>query len=209
MNSTDNNLQIPADPLEGLSRWLKEAEAQKLSEPNAMTLATVGADGRPSARIVLFKGFSSRENGERGLRFFTNFESRKARELLLKPQVSLVFHWASMARQIRIEGSVEKVSRAESEAYFKSRARGSQIGAWASPQSQTIEKREDLERLVADIEERFKGAEIPCPENWGGFRVIPERIEFWQGSTHRLHDRLVFTKTASQTGGWKMQRLAP
>ena len=201
-----NQAALPQDPMDGLQLWLKEAETAGMPEPTAMTLATVGQDLRPSARIVLFKGFSRDERGHRCPRFFTNYESRKSLELVSNSHVALVFHWTTMQRQIRIEGVVERVSRAESEEYFRSRPRGSQIGAWASPQSRLIDNREELDRLVSEIEAKFDGQVIPCPPNWGGWRVIPERIEFWQGIPNRLHDRFVFER---KDGVWACARLAP
>lgn len=202
----DQALSLPKDPIDGLLQWLKEAEKAGIAEPTAMTLATVSSDLRPSARIVLFKGLSKNAMGLRSPRFFTNYESRKSSELSANPRVSLVFHWATQARQIRIEGLAEKVSRAESEEYFNSRGRGSQIGAWASPQSKEIPDRATLDRLVESIEEKFKGKAVTCPPNWGGWCVVPERIEFWQGVENRLHDRFVFTRSGKQ---WSVARLAP
>ncbi|MES2854319.1 MAG: pyridoxamine 5'-phosphate oxidase, partial [Bdellovibrionota bacterium] len=149
---------------------------------------------------------SQTELGERAPRFFTNYESRKSNDMTSNPHVSLVFHWGPMQRQIRIEGVVERVSRGESEIYFDSRERGSQIGAWASPQSHSIQSREELEQIVKDVEARFKDQKVVCPPHWGGWRVVPERIEFWQGVKNRLHDRFVFTKSAE---GWNVTRLAP
>ena len=204
--SNEHDLNLPADPIDGLLLWLSEAEKAGLSEPNAMTLATVDKDGKPSARIVLFKGLSKDSSGRRSPRFFTNYQSRKSRDLEAHPVASLVFHWASQARQIRIEGRVEKTSREESEAYFASRGRGSQIGAWASPQSEAIASREQLDQLVVDTEKKFEGKAIPCPPHWGGWRIIPDRIEFWQGVTNRLHDRFVYTW---ENGTWSRARLAP
>ncbi len=205
MEIADNNLQLPTDPMEGLSLWLKEAESGGMPEPTAMTLATVSPSGQPSARIVLFKGFSQ-QGGERFPRFFTNYESRKSREMETNPHVCLVFHWAKQERQIRIEGVVEKLSRDESDGYFQSRARGSRIGAWASPQSRPIASRSELEKLVSEFETKFKEGDVPLPPYWGGWRVRPTRVEFWNGGSHRLHDRFAFEKTSH---GWNVSRLAP
>jgi pyridoxamine 5'-phosphate oxidase len=206
MKTGDNNLNLPLDPIEGLNLWLRAAEEANLLEPTAMTLATATKDGRPSARIVLFKGFSEDSTGRKAPRFFTNYTSRKSEELLENPRAALVFFWAAQARQIRVEGKVEKLSDAESDQYFQSRPRGSRIGAWASPQSQKIEGRERLDDLVAETEDRFDGKEIPCPPFWGGWRLIPERMEFWQGVNHRLHDRFVFEWTGQE---WISARVAP
>lgn len=202
----DHDLLLPADPIDGLMTWLKEAEAKGLPEPTAMTLATVGQNGKPSARIVLFKGLSQSQSGRRCPRFFTNYESRKSSEIEVRPDIALAFHWTTLQRQLRIEGRCEKVSPEESNAYFQSRARGSQIGAWSSPQSEEIPDRETLERLVKETEERFGDGPIPCPPFWGGWRVVPTRIEFWQGQTFRLHDRIVYEWV---DGAWITKRLAP
>lgn len=202
----EHDLQLPVDPIDGLNLWLKEAEAKGLPEPTAMTLATIGFDGRPSARIVLYKGTSTNEQGRKCPRFVTNYESRKSREIEANPDVALVFHWTTMQRQIRVEGRAEKLSAAESDAYFQQRARGSQIGAWASPQSRIIPDRETLEKLVADTEKKFGEGPIPRPEFWGGWRVVPTAIEFWQGQTYRLHDRIRYIWSGS---AWVTERLAP
>jgi pyridoxamine 5'-phosphate oxidase len=198
--------QLPPDPVDGLLLWLNDAEKSGQYEPTAMTLATIGQDLMPAARIVLFKGLSQNALGIRSPRFFTNYNGRKSQEMIAHPRVALVFHWASMQRQIRVEGIVEKISREESETYFNSRARGSQIGAWASPQSHTLKDRAELDAIVAAVEEKFEGQEIPCPTFWGGWRVVPERIEFWQGVPNRLHDRFAFTRKDS---AWAVERLAP
>ncbi|MCW5933459.1 MAG: pyridoxamine 5'-phosphate oxidase [Fimbriimonadia bacterium] len=190
------------NPLVQFERWLKDATQSGYIEPNAMTLATCDSRGIPSARVVLLRGFD-----EHGFVFYTNYESRKGRELSENPHASLVFWWNLLERQIRIEGRVEKVSEEESNAYFAGRPRGSQIGAWVSEQSQVIEGRETLEQLKAAYEQQFEGIEVPRPPYWGGFRVVPESIEFWQGRRNRLHDRLRYRKTES--GIWIIERLSP
>ena len=202
----EHDLHLPIDPIDGLNGWLKEAEEKGLPEPTAMTLATIGLDGKPSARIVLYKGTSPNSEGRRCPRFVTNYESRKSQEIEKNPDVALVFHWTTLQRQIRVEGRAEKISAAESDAYFQKRARGSQIGAWASPQSQVIPNREMLDRLVEETEARFAEGPIPRPEFWGGWRVVPTAIEFWQGQTYRLHDRIRYVWKGS---AWVTERLAP
>ncbi len=190
------------DPLAQFAVWFQEALNSQLIEPNAMTLATATSDGRPSARTVLLKGF-----GKQGFVFYTNYESRKGRELVENPQAALLFTWLELERQIRIEGRVEKVSPTESLAYFQSRPKGSQIGAWASPQSRVIESRDVLENRVADLVRDYGQAEaLPLPPFWGGFRLVPEAIEFWQGRESRLHDRICYTQDGEK---WKIARLAP
>ena len=175
-----------------------------------MTLSTVSNQGQPSSRIVYFKGLSSSTSGVRCPRFFTNYESQKSQEMLENPRVSLLFYWPVQWRQVRIEGRVEKVSYEESDAYFQSRARGSRIGAWASPQSSVIQSRSALETRVDEVTKRFEGKDIPCPPFWGGWRVVPSRIEFWHGGESRLHDREVYERSGqSQDGVWKRMRLAP
>ena len=190
------------DPFVQFARWLGDATLAGVDEPTAMVLSTVGADGRPSSRAVLLKGT---DHG--GFVFFTNHDSRKARELAANPQAALVFLWPALHRQVRVTGRVGAVSAEESDAYFASRPRGSRIGAWASPQSRAIESRETLEHLVAACEARFADRDdIPRPPHWGGFRLLPDAIEFWQGRPSRLHDRLRYEAVDD---GWRVVRLAP
>jgi len=196
-----NEDQVAADPIVQFNQWFEEAVKSGQPEVDAMTLSTATPDGRVSARIVLLKGCD-----ERGFVFFTNYESRKSRELTINPRAALTFYWHALHRQVRIEGEVEKVPARESEDYFQTRPRGSQIGAWASPQSEEIANRTELERRVAGIEERFKDGAVNCPPFWGGFRVKPASIEFWQGRESRLHDRILYTL---RNGKWRISRLAP
>lgn len=193
--------QAPDEPLALFRNWFEEALRAELTEPNAMVLATVDASGRPSARVVLLKDFN-----EAGFVFYTNYESRKGKELAQNPWAALVFWWAELMRQVRIEGRVEKVPAEESDAYFQTRPRESQLGAWASPQSQVVPDRATLEQRVAEWARQFNGRKIPRPPHWGGYRVVPEVIEFWQGRSGRLHDRLRYRRT---TQGWVRERLAP
>lgn len=197
-----NETDVDYDPIKQFGRWFDEAVKGELMEPNAMTLATATADARPSARMVLMKGFD-----ERGFTFFTNYSSRKAEEIAANPQVSLLFWWDRLHRQVRIEGRLSKLPGDESDAYFSSRPKGSRIGAAASPQSQRIESRQWLADRFAELEARYPD-EIPRPEGWGGYLVEPARFEFWQGRPSRLHDRLVY-ESADQTGAWRISRLAP
>ena len=196
-----NEGEVAADAIEQFTRWWNDAINSEISEVNAMTLATSTKDGKPSARIVLLKGYD-----EKGFVFYTNYESQKGIELTKNPHAALVFFWKEIERQVRIEGMVEKNSAAESDAYFFSRPEGSRIGAWASPQSTIIETRELLETNVRHYTAEFKNS-IPRPPHWGGYRVMPLKIEFWQGRSNRLHDRIQYTKTTE--GSWKAERLAP
>jgi len=196
-----NKSQVAGDPITQFKKWFDEAAQSDQPDPEAMTLSTATLDGHVAARIVLLKGCD-----ERGFVFFTNYESRKSREMMSNPRVSLTFYWHALHRQVRIEGVVEKAPPEESEEYFQTRPRGSQIGAWASPQSGEIANREELELRVAETEARFKDQAINCPPFWGGFRVKPERIEFWQGRESRLHDRILY---CLREGEWRISRLAP
>jgi pyridoxamine 5'-phosphate oxidase len=194
---------VDPEPFRQFQRWYDEAVAADVVQPEAMTLATATPQGIPSARIVLLRGFD-----ERGFVFFTNYDSRKGRELAANPNAALVFFWQPLERQVRVEGRVEATSAAESEVYFNSRPRGSQLGAWASPQSSILVDRPGLERRVQEVEKQFEGLDvIPRPPNWGGMRLVPHLIEFWQGQPSRLHDRLCFRRQPE--GGWVLQRLAP
>ena len=200
MRSGLSEADAGADPLRLFSAWLEDAVKAALPLPNAMTLATVTPQGTPDARIVLLKGL---ERG--GFAFYTNYASRKARQLEARPVACLVFQWSELERQVRAEGAVEKVSAAESDAYFASRPVGARLSAWASEQSATVPARGVLEAAMATARSRF-GDAPPRPPHWGGYRVVPERIEFWQGRADRLHDRLLYTRA---TAGWKIERLAP
>src|SRR5579862_4756930 len=193
---------LDADPIRQLRAWLDEALAANLTEPNAMALATVGADGRPSARMVLLKGVSAE-----GVVFYTNYESRKGHELSAYPWAALVLYWAELERQIRIEGRVERVSAEMSDAYFHSRPKGSQLGAIVSQQSQVIPGRGVLEDRLRELAAQYADSEAPRPEYWGGFHVTPDTIEFWQGRPNRLHDRLRYR--LQPDGSWLIERLSP
>ncbi len=192
---------VHPDPTEQFSRWFDEALSANLHEPNAMTLATATRVGRPSARIVLLKGFD-----ERGFVFYTNYEGRKGRELEENPYCALVFYWGELERQVRIEGRASRVSAEESEAYYRRRPRGSRLGAWVSEQSRPVGGREVLEGRLRELEREYEGREVSRPSFWGGYRVEPEEMEFWQGRENRLHDRLVYRRSDE---GWEIERLQP
>lgn len=194
--------ELAEDPFTQFQLWFDAAVAAELPEPNAMTLATATKDGRPSARMVLLK-----QMDDRGFVFFSNYESRKGKELAENPRAALIFFWVDLERQVRVEGSVEHVSAEVSAEYFHSRPHGSQIGSAASHQSQVISGREVLERRAAELEAEYPDSEIPLPDFWGGFRVIPESVEFWQGRLNRLHDRLRYRK--DDNGAWVVERLSP
>lgn len=192
---------MEADPMAMFARWLEEAIAAEIDEPNAMTIATATPDGRPSARVVLLK-----EMRGDGFIFFTNYLSRKGRELAVNPLAALLFDWHPMARQVRIEGRVEQLSPGESDAYYNSRPENARIGAWSSPQSRVMRDRAELDALQREVEQRFAQKPLPRPVHWGGYLVRPTMIEFWQGRPDRMHDRLVYYKTEE---GWSLHRLAP
>jgi pyridoxamine 5'-phosphate oxidase len=198
-----------ADPIARFEAWMAEAAKSEPNDANAVCLATATPDGRPSARMVLLKGVDAR-----GFVFYTNLESRKGSELAANPEAALCFHWKSLARSVRVEGAVEPVSAAEADAYYASRARGSRIGAWASRQSRPLESRFALEKAVAEYTMKFGIGEIPRPEFWSGFRVLPRRIEFWRDMPFRLHDRQVFHRVAgsgagASSEGWRIEALYP
>jgi pyridoxamine 5'-phosphate oxidase len=189
------------DPIPQFHQWFQETLAADLHEPNAMIVATATPDGRPSARTVLLKGYD-----ERGFVFYTNYEGRKASELEANPACALLFYWGELERQVRIEGRASRISDQESDAYFAGRPRGSRIGAWASEQSRPVEDRNVLEERMLALEAEYEGGEVPRPPFWGGYRVEPEVVEFWQGRESRLHDRLVYQRSGD---GWKIERLQP
>jgi pyridoxamine 5'-phosphate oxidase len=193
---------LHSNPFKQFSAWFAAALAADIRDVNAMTLATATPDGKPSARIVLLKGFD-----ERGFAFFTNYDSEKGRQLETNPHAALAFYWVKLERQIRISGPVEKTSREDSAAYFHSRPPGSRLGAWASKQSEVIDSRQILDARLEQMVERFEGGEIPLPPHWGGYRVKPDQIEFWQGRPNRLHDRFRYSRRAD--GTWQIDRLAP
>lgn len=195
------NAQERQDPFALFREWFADAERREPGDPNAMTLATASRDGRPSARMVLLKGVD-----ETGFVFYTNLESRKGRELAANPHAALVFHWKSTDRQVRVEGRVELVTDAEADAYFASRNRLSQIGAWASSQSRPLAGRFELERKVAEFTAKYIIGAIPRPPHWSGFRLVPDRIEFWINQEYRLHDRIVYHRSRD---GWRTERLYP
>ncbi len=200
-SATLDESHVDADPIVQFTKWFDEAVKSEVLEPNAMCLATATPDAYPSARMVLLKGVDAR-----GFVFFTDYRSRKGRELADNPAASLCFFWPELERQVRIAGAVQRVSRAESAEYFHSRPVASQIGAWTSHQSSTLPSREALEAAMAGNTAKFEGVEIPLPEHWGGFRIVPQEIEFWQGRRSRLHDRIFFTQSA---GAWVRSRLSP
>jgi len=192
---------VDPNPLKLFQRWLDEATAAGIRLPEAMTLATSTPEGKPSARLVLLKGA-----GDHGFVFYTNYNSMKARELDSNPQAALVFYWPQFERQVRVEGRVERIAPEESDAYFKTRPRESQIGALASPQSEVIESREALQQKADELEKLYEGREVERPAHWGGYRLLPKRIEFWKGRPGRLHDRILYER---QDGTWSIKRLAP
>ncbi|MFL6537250.1 MAG: pyridoxamine 5'-phosphate oxidase [Chthoniobacterales bacterium] len=193
--------ELDPDPIKQFAKWFGEAAAAEIRDVNAMSLATVRADGTPACRIVLLKAIS-----DGGFVFYTNYTSAKARELEANPRAALTFYWVQFERQIRIDGSVQKTSRADSEEYFHSRPIGSQLGAWASNQSEVIPSRDAIEANLAGVTDRFGGSLIPLPDYWGGYRLLPDSIEFWQGRTNRLHDRLRYRR---DNDGWIIERLSP
>jgi len=195
---------VPDDPIEHFEDWFADARTAEVDEPNAMTLATAGADGTPSARIVLLKGVD-----ERGFQFYTNYDSRKGTEISQNPHAALVFWWPPLERQVRIEGRVERLPDTESTEYFQGRPRGSQLGTWASPQSRVVESRNALEDNLEAVTAEYEGHdEIPRPSYWGGYVVRPTQIEFWQGRPNRLHDRLRYRRD-DEADDWTLERLAP
>lgn len=194
-------LTVQENPFVQFTQWFAEASAREINDPNAMGLATVGADGRPSLRIVLMKDFDPE-----GFVFYTNTQSRKGGELFGNPFCALTFHWKTLERQVRVEGKATLVSDAEADAYYQSRPRGSQIGAWASDQSRPLPDRAVLAARVAETEQRYPQGEIPRPPHWSGFRVVPDRVEFWQGMPFRLHDRLIYEREGA---GWRTYRQYP
>lgn len=197
-----SEIDVQPDPIDQFQQWFDEAVQSGVSEPNAMTVATVDADGQPSARILLLKGI---EDG--GFVFFTNYESRKGAQLAANPRAALVFWWEVLERQVRVEGVVERIDAASSDAYFESRPRGSRLGAWASPQSRPIESRDVLTARLSDAAATYEDRPVPRPPHWGGYRLRPHRVEFWQGRPSRLHDRLDYV--LRDDGTWHLRRLAP
>jgi pyridoxamine 5'-phosphate oxidase len=191
---------LDPDPVVALRQWLEDARGA-VPQPDAMVVATATPDGRPSARVVLLRGFD-----ERGLVFFTNRDSRKGRELAANPRAAAVLHWWELGRQVRVEGTVDEVEHDESEAYWLTRPRASQVAAWASPQSRMLAGRDELDAAFAEAAERFGDGEIPLPERWGGYRIVPDAIELWAHRDDRLHDRIAYRRTAE---GWRRERLAP
>ena len=206
MRETLDEADVAADPFRQFERWFAEATKAEVPEPNAMTLATVDRDGRPAARIVLLK-----QVDDSGFVFFTNFQSRKGRELSANPRAALLFFWPELERQVRIEGTTATLGSAESAAYFAGRPRSSQLGAWASPQSEPIAGRSVLAGRFAEVEAKYADATraVPCPPHWGGYRLDPDAIEFWQGRASRLHDRIRYRRERERAGAWVIDRLAP
>ncbi len=201
MSGNLNEELMPQDPMQMFKMWFSEAIETGLTEPNAMTVATASLDGKPSARVVLLK-----EVNNMGFVFFTNYLSRKGREITVNPEVALVFDWHDMERQVRVEGRAEKLPVEDSDAYFNSRPEDAKIGAWASPQSKIVKNRDELEKLEDEIMEQFEDMEVHRPSHWGGYLIRPSVIEFWQGRPNRMHDRIVYYNTEE---GWSMHRLAP
>ncbi|MBW4522876.1 MAG: pyridoxamine 5'-phosphate oxidase [Scytolyngbya sp. HA4215-MV1] len=199
---TLDETHIDRDPFRQFQTWFDQAVTAQLREPNAMTLATVTPDGLPSARVVLLKGLD-----EQGFVFYTNYQSHKGQELAATPEAALVFWWADLERQVRVAGSVEKVSAEESDAYFQSRPIGNRLGAWVSNQSQVIPNREVLEQRLHDLTLHYHDQVIPRPSHWGGYRLFPRTIEFWQGRSNRLHDRLLYRRL--DAASWQVERLSP
>ena len=201
MSGNLNEELMPQDPMQMFKMWFSEAIETGLTEPNAMTVATASLDGKPSARVVLLK-----EVNNMGFVFFTNYLSRKGREITVNPEVALVFDWHDMERQVRVEGRAEKLPVEDSDAYFNSRPEDAKIGAWASPQSKIVKNRDELEKLEDESMEQFEDMEVHRPSHWGGYLIRPSVIEFWQGRPNRMHDRIVYYNTEE---GWSMHRLAP
>ena len=193
--------ELAPAPVDQFRRWFESAKRARMYQPNAFQLATCSTEGRPAVRTLLLKGYDAR-----GFLYYTNYESRKGRELAGNPQAMMLFFWNEMHRQVRIEGRVDKLTAEESARYFHSRPRGSQVGAWASHQSSVIKDRAELEQRVAEYEKKFAGSEVPLPPYWGGFRLVPDQFEFWQGRAFRLHDRFIYRRTEND---WRIVRLAP
>ena len=196
-----NETEVAADPITQFQRWFDDAVQAEVDEPNGMTLSTVDPTGQPTARVVLLKVVD-----QRGLAFFTNLDSRKGRHLAANPKAALAFWWPPLARQVQFEGVIQHVAAGEADRYYASRPRGSRIGAWASPQSQVIESRAVLEAAEQEFTQKFADGEVPRPPNWGGYRLTPTRVEFWQGRSKRLHDRICYRQVE---GRWRIERLAP
>lgn len=204
--ATLSEKEVSPSPIDQFERWLNEAMKSEVLEPTAMVLSTVSAEGQPSSRVVLLKDIDLN-----GFVFYTNYSSKKGAELSQNARASLLFFWPELQRQVRIEGEVKRVNPEQSTTYFQSRPKGSQLGAWASPQSQVVPHREFLDERIEEMEKKFEGLEVlPRPEHWGGFSLIPNRIEFWQGRGSRMHDRIRYERTSSSvTSEWKIERLAP